>query len=145
MATGVAYNMFKKLLLDGSIDFANDTFKMILLPDTHTPDIDADEYYDDVSGDELTTAGGYTAGGATLAGKAVTVDDTDDEGVFDCTDISWTADGTGFTCRYAILYKDTGDPATSPLIAYWDFGVNQNPVSMTFSLVVNVEGLINIE
>lgn len=145
MAAGTAYNMFKKLLLDGSIDFTNDTFKMILLPDTHTPDIDADEYYDDVSGDELTTDGGYTAGGATLAGKAVTVDDTDDEGVFDCTDISWTADGTGFTARYAILYKDTGDPATSPLIAYWDFGVNQNPVSMTFSLVVNVEGLINIE
>ena len=41
MAAGTAYNMFKKLLLDGSIDFTNDTFKMILLPDTHTPDIDA--------------------------------------------------------------------------------------------------------
>lgn len=143
MATGVAYNMFKKLLLDKSIDFNNDTFKMVLCSDAYTPNKDTHEYYDDLS-NELSTAGGYTAGGKALSGKATSVDDTDDEGVFDCDDVTWTADGTGFTARYAVLYKDTGSAATSPLIAYWDFGSNQNPVSMDFTLIVNVEGLINI-
>ena len=144
MATGYAYNSYKQKVLEGVVNFSSDTIKMALLASTYTPDIDSDEFFADISANELTTAGGYTAGGATLAGKAVSTDTTDNEGVLDCTDPTWTADGTGFTCRYAVLYKDTGDEATSPLIAYWDFGGDQNPVSVNFNLVVNVEGLINV-
>lgn len=144
MATGVAYNSFKQKLMEGSIDLANDTLKVALLDNGHTPDIDNHEFFDDVSGDELTTAGGYTAGGATVSGKSVTKNTSTDKGIFDCADPTWTADGTGFTARYAVLYKDTGDPSTSPLIAYWDFGGDQNPVSIAFNLIVNVAGLLNI-
>lgn len=144
MATGVAYNSFKQKLMEGSIDFANDTLKVILLKNTYTPSIDSDEYYDDVSANEVATGGGYTAGGVTLSAKSVTHDDGTDKGIFDCGDPSWTADGTGFTCRYAVLMKDTGVAGTSALIAYWDFGGDQNPVSISFTLIVNVAGLLNI-
>ena len=144
MATGVAYNSFKQKLMEGSIDLANDTIKVALLDNTYTPNIDSHEFFDDVSGDELSTAGGYTAGGVTLGSKTVTADTANDKGVFDAADPAWTADGTGFTCRYAVMYKSTGDPATSPLIAYWDFGGDQNPVSIAFTLIINAAGVLNI-
>lgn len=144
MATGVAFNAYKKKLFGGSIALASDTLKIALLADTWTPNIDTDEFFDDISANELATAHGYTAGGATVGGKSVTQDDVNDKGVFDITDPTWTADGTGFTCRYAVLYKSTGDPATSSLLAYWDFGGNQNPVSIAFTLIVNAAGLMDI-
>ena len=38
-------------------------------------------------------------------------------------DITWSQDASGFEdARYAILYKDSGAAATSPLIAYADLG-----------------------
>ena len=144
MATGVAFNSFKQKLMEGSIDLANDTIKVALLANTYTPNIDTQDFFDDVVAHELSTGGGYTAGGATLGSKTVTADTANDKGVFDAADPSWTADGTGFTCRYAVMYKSTGDPATSPLIAYWDFGGDQNPVSIAFTLIINAAGVLNI-
>lgn len=143
MASGALFNSYKLKTQQGSINLSSDTLKVALLADTYTPNIDSQEYFDDVSAHELATAGGYTAGGATVSGKSCTQDNANDRGVFDCADPTWTADGTGFTCRYAVLYKDTGDPSTSPLIAYWDFGGNQNPVSIAFTLIVNALGLLH--
>ena len=144
MATGVAYNKYKQKIMLGGIDLLNDTIKVALLANTYTPAIDTHEYFSDVSAHELATAGGYTAGGATLAGKTVICDTSIDKGVFDATDPEWTADGTGFTCRYAVAYKDSGDPATSPLIAYWDLGGDQNPVSITFKLIIAATGAMAV-
>ena len=144
MATGALFNSFKLSPFSNLVDFVADTLKVILLASTYTPDIDTHEYYDDVSAHELATAHGYTVGGATVSGKSVTKDTANDKGVFDCTDPTWTADATGFICRYAILYKDTGVAGTSPLIAYWDFGGDQNPVSIAFTLIVNAAGLLNV-
>lgn len=144
MATGIAFNTYKRKLLEANINHSSDDIKVALLDNTYVPNIDTQEFFSDVSGDELPTLGGYTAGGASLASKTVTVDTTDNEGVFDAADLVWIADETGFTCRYAVMYKNTGTPSTSPLIAYWDFGGDQNPVSTTFTLVMNAEGIINI-
>ncbi len=144
MAVGVAYNTFKRKLLEGGINFNSDDIKVALLSSTYTPNIDTQEFFSSISANELSTGGGYTAGGQSLSGKTVTADNTDDEGVFDANDLVWTADASGFVCRYAVMYKNTGTPSTSPLIAYWDFGSDQNPVSTTFTLVMNAEGIINI-
>jgi hypothetical protein len=143
MATGYLYNSFKSNAFSPLVDFANDTLKVALLEDSYTPSIDNDEYFDDISANELAIGGGYTAGGKTVGGKSVTVDTGTNKSVFDCGDPEWTADGTGFTCRYAVLYKSTGTPANDVLIAYWDFGGNQNSISIAFTLVVNILGLID--
>jgi len=143
MATGAFYNSYKQKLMQGTIDLENDTLKVALLDTTYTPDIDTHEFFDDVSDCELATGHGYTADGATVAGKSTTKNTTSDRSEFDCTDPTWTADETGFSCQYAILYKSTGDPSTSPLIAYWDFGGVQSPASITFNLIVNTAGLLH--
>ena len=60
-------NKIKYLLATKAIDFANDTFKIILMATGFTFDIDTHHGYADVSASELGTGNGYTAGGNTLA------------------------------------------------------------------------------
>lgn len=69
---------------------------------------------------DLATAGGYTAGG-----NAATVSTaTQTAGTYKLVLNSpavWTATGSGFTFRYAILWDST----TSTPVAYWDYGSSQ--------------------
>lgn len=124
-------NTAKKKILDGDIDFTNDTFKLMLITDSHTPDIDAEEFIDDVSANEVSASGTYSAGGGTLASTSVTVDDTNDRAYFDAADVAFTS--ATITARYAYLYKDTGTPATSPIVGYYDYGSNSSSTSATFT------------
>ena len=105
------------------VDYDADTIKLIILDDTHTPDTSdasAQEHLDDISADEVGTAGGYT-GAITLANMSVT--QASDIASILADDINITADVSGFTDgRYAVVYKDSGTPATSPLICLVDLG-----------------------
>lgn len=134
-------NSFKKKLMEGSIDLVNDTIKFMLLTSTHVINADTHEFIDDVSVNEVSGTG-YTAGGATLGTKTVTQDNTDDEGVFDAADISWPS--SSITARYGVLYKDTGTPATSPIIGVFDFGEDKTSDAGDFNVTINAEGLLNI-
>lgn len=141
MAEGdiTVYNNFKEALMEGSIDLLNDTIKVALLA-SYTPDIDAHDTWDDVSSTEESGTG-YSAGGETLANVTVTQDDTDDEGVFDADDVTWSGLDVG-TPSHAIIYKDSGTPSTSPLIAYVELGVASNGQDYTISW--GAEGIINL-
>ncbi len=136
----VKYNSFKKALMDGGLDLANNTIKVMLVTSSYTPDADAHEFKDDVTNEVSGT--GYTAGGVTLANGAVTQDNTDDEGVFDADDVVWT--NSTITARAAVIYKDTGTASTSPLVCYIDFGADKSSESADFTLEWNTEGIINI-
>lgn len=113
------------------IDFVTDTIKMTLHTSTYTPNQDTHRYYTDLT-NELTTAGGYTAGGATLAGKALTYDGPTNTVRFTATAVTWTT--ATFTARYAVLRKDTGTSATSHLMGYTDFGADQAPAGVDFTV-----------
>lgn len=125
-------NYSKGELLKGNFDLENDTIKLMLLTDSHTPDIDAEEFIDDVSTNEVGASGTYSAGGITLASTAVTVDDTNDRAYLDATDPEATS--ATITARYGYLYKDTGTPATSAIIGYYDFGANKSSSAGTFTM-----------
>jgi hypothetical protein len=126
--------------MNGGIDLDTDTVKVMLLTSTHANDIDTQEYIDDVSANEVSGTG-YTAGGATLANKAVTQDNTDNEGVFDADDVAWST--STITARYAVVYKDTGVAATSPIICIQDFTTDKVSDAGTFTIAWNAEGIIN--
>ena len=53
-------------LLDGTIDLDTDTIKAVLLASGYTPNRSTHTVYADLT-DELSTANGYTSGGATVA------------------------------------------------------------------------------
>jgi len=139
--TFTAYNSFKKALLDKSIDFTNDTIKVALTTSSYTPNVDTHDNFDDITNECSGT--GYSSGGFSLSGKATSVDTTDNEGVFDATDIT-NSTTTISNARYAILYKSTGVSSTSPLIGYWDLDANYSSIGGDFSFTWSAEGILNI-
>jgi len=128
------YNSYKDDVLKGTIDFTSDTIKVALVSSSYTFSA-AHNFFDDIT-NELSTAGGYTAGGATLTSPTVTA------GVLDAADTSWSS--ATFTTARAIVYKVGAGAATSPLIACIDFDGNQSPADQTFKIVWNGSGIITV-
>jgi hypothetical protein len=123
------YNSFKKKALQGLVALDTDTIDVALVKSTYTPNIDTDTFWSDVSANEATGTG-YTAGGAALASKALTVDTANDLVKFTAADTSWPS--STVTARYAVIYKNTGTASTSPLIGYIDFGADKTTSGDTF-------------
>lgn len=140
MATYLTNNV-KALFLKGDIDLENDTLK-IMACNQFTVNVETQTYISSVSSNQI-TATGYTAGGATLTSKAVTIDNTDDRAYFDFANPTWTITGT-MTAQIFVIYKDTGNAATSPIIAIIDKGAPQSRTDADFVLQLNSKGLFGI-
>ena len=136
----VIYNAFKKNIMNGSIDLDTDTIKVMLTTSTYAPNQDNDTYMNQVTNE--VTGTGYTAGGATLANEAVTQDNTDNEGVLDADDVTWST--STITARYAVIYKSSGASTTSPLICCIDFGADKSSSGGNFTIQWNAEGILNL-
>lgn len=132
------YNNFKKNIMNGAIDLDTDTIKVALVTSAYTINIDTHEFFSSITNEVSGT--GYTAGGKTLTTPAVTEDTTNDRGVFDADDVSWTT--ATITARAAIIYKSTGTSSTSPLIGYVDFGSDQVSTAGTFTISWNASGIV---
>lgn len=135
-----AYNAYKTYLLSpAALNLLSATVKVALLSSAYTPDIDANQFWSDVSANEVVGAG-YTAGGQALANKTVSQDNANDRGKFDADDTNWP--GSTITARYAVLYQDTGVPGTSHLLGYIDFLTNKSSNGGTFSLQWQAAGIV---
>lgn len=122
MATATANN-YKLLLFKKVIDFANDTFKIALMQKGFSFSKASHDAYADISGSELATLYGYTAGGNTLTLDAITQDDINNEAVVTFDNTYWTVSGGNIESDGAIIYDDTvTTPTADPVIAYIDFG-----------------------
>ena len=117
MAAGnwIFYNSAREYLADGTIDLDSHTFKIALLTNTYTPSASHSTYADLTN--QLSTANGYTSGGATLA--SVTWTHSGTTATFDCADPSWTASGGSIgPFRIAVIYDDTPTSPADPLLCY---------------------------
>lgn len=121
-------------------NLATDTFKVILLNNSHSYNAAHDELAD-VTGNQLSTANGYTAGGAALSSVTWTSDGTNNK--FDADDVTWTASGGSITAYHAVVYDDTvsGDP----LVCTINFdGVQTANDGAQFKLVWNSAGIFTL-
>lgn len=102
------YSEGKEAFLNGDIDWLNDDIKCVLVDTAaYTPNFATDDFLADIpSGDRIATS-------ANLAGK------TSEDGVADANDVTFST-VSGDQSEALVIYKDTGDAATSPLIAYID-------------------------
>lgn len=117
------FNSFYKYIADGTIDLENDTIKLLLVTSSYAPDV-----AHDVLADVLTSpspeveamaspSNGYTQGGNTLSGSAITLVDSPLLSTWDADNVTWSELDAIF--RYGILYKDgEANGITDPLIAY---------------------------
>ena len=102
------YDKARERFLRGQINWDTDTMKVCLVDkNVYTPNFTTHEYLSDVSGSAIIAAG------VTLTGKASTA------GAADANDVTFSA-VSGAESEALIIYKDTGDNATSPLIALID-------------------------
>ena len=112
MATYVKYELgIEKMLEAGNM--GTDSWAVIL--SNSAPNVATATNAASVS--ELSTAGGYTAGGNSCAVTSA----TSSGGIYKlilANPAIWTASGAGFTFRYAHLYNAT----LAQVIGYWDYG-----------------------
>jgi hypothetical protein len=122
---------------NAEIDFDTNTIKGMLATVSYVPNQDTHRYKSDITNEVVGT--GYTAGGLTLTGKAATYTAATNAMMLDCNDLSWAT--STITARYLIFYKDTGTAATSPLIAYVDFGEDRSSGGTTFLYSMPATGI----
>jgi len=130
----------KKEITDG---WVAESWKLMLLSSSHTPNASTQQYVSDVVANEIADPGGkYTAGGVAVAGKASVADSANY--YLDATDV---VIGTGATLnyRYLILFKDTGNQATSPIRAQIDLVTDQVVTNGTSTIQWNALGIIYVQ
>ena len=135
------YSKFKENLFKGaSFDLANDTIKVALLTQAYSVNA-AHEFFSDISAHEVAGTG-YAAGGSALANKSVT--NVDGLITLDADDIEWTITGQ-ISALYAVIYKDTGDPATSRLISLKQFLTIRSVINETYTLEWGAKGVFQVK
>lgn len=121
--------------------FGQGSYKISLHTSALVGDIDADNFFSDV--DAEVVGDGYVAGGGTLTAPVIVKDNVNDWVMVDWDD--FTFEGVTIPeIRYAVIYKDLGDPAVSPIIAILDFGSNQAVVANNFIVQFNAAGALRV-
>lgn len=100
-------------LLSGAINFSADTIKAVLVPVAYAYS-DGHEFLADI--------------GSVVGAAVELVNKTIAGGVFDADDITFGALAGGSTVKAIVLFKDTGNASTSPLLCHLD-GVTGFPFS----------------
>lgn len=130
------YDHTTRLFADGSF-IPDDTYKIMLC--TAATFNATNTTLAGITKTEVADGNGYTTGGQTLTGVAVTTVATNGA-KFDADDVSWTATGGPITASFAILYNDTD--TNDPPLALIDFDGVESAVATTDFLVVwNTSGI----
>lgn len=114
---------FKQQILLGEHDLDTDVIKIALYTSSATLGASTTVY----STTNEVTGAGYTAGGNTLTGAAVTLDGT--TAVVDFNDAVWTS--STITARGALIYNSS---KSNKAIAVLDFGSDKSSTDGTFTI-----------
>jgi len=139
------YNKAKSLIASGGVQYLTDTIKVLLVTEVYQVDIDTHQYLADVqvlAGAEAEGIG-YTIGGVELLNKAVLEDLVNNRTAWDADDLVWSA--STLRVRGAIIYKDTGDAATSPLLVFKDYVTDQITTGTDLTIEWDATGIVRFE
>jgi len=138
------FDSFKTNTINGTgiIDFDTDLIKIALITVSNVPDIDVDDFWDDLQATEVTGTN-YTARGEALGSR--TVAEAGGVVTFDAADVTWVSSGGGFAnARHAILYFDSTVDTTSNLVATLDFGVDKGNTTGDLTIQMDSLGIITL-
>lgn len=147
MAAGnfLAYGAALEGIFSGTIDVHNDTFRMVLLTSSYTPNQSTHSTFADISAAEVSGTG-YTAGGeacdlvVSRSGLVVTVDGAD--GIWPTSTI---------TAKYAAIVRDADAngalASTDLLVSYCDLDTGGGSLSTTngtFTVTIDALGVLTV-
>jgi len=99
-------------------------------------------YWAEIASGEISGTG-YAASGKAASGLAINFNGHNPSRLrLDGSDVSWA--NSTLTARYAVIYKDTGNGSTSPVICWVDFGSDQSSSTGTFEIQWSANGIIEI-
>lgn len=125
------YNSCIDDLAKGNIDFDTDTFKVMLVTSTYTPDKDTHLKRSSVT-NEVSNSGTYASGGS-ASSVTVTKDTVNDRVDITFGSVNWTS--ATITARAAVIYKSRGGASSADeLVAYVDFGSDVTSTNGTFTV-----------
>lgn len=145
-----AYNVFKKTVLDGAIDLdaAGDDIRVLLL------EAATDENKDDTTVQAVLARAGTTELTSTgysrqaLANEATSQDDTDDEGVFDADNVTFSSvsQAGSETVVAIVIYKHVTDDTDSVPLLFIDgaTGLPLTPNGSDIQIQWAAEGILNV-
>lgn len=126
----LVYNSAIRNAVTGQIDFDTDTFYMMLVTSTYTPDKDTHLDRADVTNE--VTGTNYTATGQAVTVTVSAVDTANDRVDINFADVTWAS--STITAAAAVVYKYTGTAADDLLVAYLDFGGDVSSTSGDFTV-----------
>ena len=126
----LVYNSAIRNAVTGQIDFDTDTFYMMLVTSTYSPDKDTHLDRADVTNE--VTGTNYTATGQAVTVTVSAVDTANDRVDINFADVTWAS--STITAAAAIVYKYTGTTANDLLVAYLDFGGDVSSTSGDFTV-----------
>ena len=108
VTTRMISNQFKYLVGIGEIDFSSDTFKIALMASGFSFDQDNHGEWADISGNEISSSGGYTPGGYELSIDAAwQQDNTNDQGIISWENHTFTPTGGSFDLTSSAVIYDS--------------------------------------
>lgn len=109
---------------------------------SYAADQDVHDFWDDVSGTEISGTG-YSTPGLALTTSAPSYDSGTNEMRLDANDAQWTT--ASFSATQAVVYSNTGGAAsTDPVLTYVDFGGVETVSSGTFTIQWDATGVAKI-
>lgn len=133
------YNSAPDDMARGAIDFDTDTFKIMLVTSSYTPNKDTHDRRDDVTNE--VTGTGYSTGGSTIA-CTVTKDTGNDKVTLQFASTSWAS--STITARAAVVYKSRGGASSADeLVFYNDFEADVSTTNGTFTVAASTITLQN--
>ena len=133
------YNSAIDDMARGVIDFDTDTFKIMLVSSSYTPNKDTHDRRDDVTNE--VTGTGYSTGGSTIA-CTVTKDTANDKVTLSFAATSWAS--STITARAAVVYKSRGGASSADeLVFYNDFDADVSTTNGTFTVAASTITLQN--
>lgn len=124
-------------------------FKLALVTSSYTPAQGTDEVWADVSANEISAAGGYSAGGAAMTGVALT--QTSGVVKFTSSPVVFTAAGGSIVAwrRAVIYYNGTLNGKVNPLVAHFlgdatPADVSATAAPNTITITMPTAGIVSV-
>lgn len=133
------YNICLNSMIDGTLQFNTDAFKIMLLDGTYVPDKRVHQYRANVTGE--ITANNYMAGGNTIYCTPTLDLSSDKEFIVFSDPVFPNVDNA--IANAAVIYQDTGDANTDILVSY--IGFDQPLVSTLGQFAVGISAQMYLQ
>lgn len=130
-------NKYKEQNFEGGHNLTTATIIVCLMDSAFAFDPNTDNYYSDISGDEIATGNGYTQNNEALISVAVSINATLNLARIDCDNVTWLATGGSIATTGSVIFYNTSH-ASNTVILCADFGTdyataNGNSFTIDFS------------